>query len=271
MAAEGRYSRNELLFGAVGQKLIGEANVGVVGLGGLGSHIGQQLAYLGVLDYVLVDADEVTESSLNRLIGASVDEVGTKKVAVAARLIQTVQPEARIVPVEALLPAEEAFEALADRSYVFGCLDEDPPRQQLTDFTTQRGITYIDTASDVFPEGEYGGRIVTAKGHGCLFCLGEIDQEELRRAGMSPDQRRADDEIYGVSRDALAEAGPSVVSLNGVVASLAVDEFMVDVTGMGEPVRFINYRADQRTVGRRAAEPEPRCPYCSRWPTSESA
>ena len=141
MAAEGRYSRNELLFGAEGQKRIGAAAVGVVGLGGLGSHIVQQLAYLGVRDYVLVDADEVSESSLNRLIGASTDDVGAKKVAVAKRLIGIVQRDARVVPVEALLPDEEALDALADRGYVFGCLDEDPPRLQLTDFTTQRGIT----------------------------------------------------------------------------------------------------------------------------------
>ena len=263
MAAEGRYSRNELLFGAEGQKRIGAAAVGVVGLGGLGSHIVQQLAYL--------DADEVSESSLNRLIGASTDDVGAKKVAVAKRLIGIVQRDARVVPVEALLPDEEALDALADRGYVFGCLDEDPPRLQLTDFTTQRGITYIDTASDVFPEGEYGGRIVTAKGNGCLFCLDEINQEQLRRAGMSSDQRRADDEIYGVTRDELAEAGPSVVSLNGVVASLAVNEFMVDVTGIGEPARFITYRADQRAVRRRTNEPHPGCPCCSRWPARESA
>lgn len=269
MAAEGRYSRNELLFGTEGQKRIGEAKVGIVGLGGLGSHVGQQLAYLGVLDYVLVDADEVTGSSLNRLIGARAEDVGTKKVMVAKQLIETIQAEARVVPTEALLPADAAFEALADRCYVFGCLDEDLPRLQLTDFTTQRGITYVDTASDVFSEGEYGGRIVTARGDGCLFCLGEIDQEELRRASLSADQRRADDEIYGVSRDALAEAGPSVVSLNGVVASLAVNEFMVAVAGMDEPARFINYRADQRAVRRRTNEPQPQCPYCSRWPAGE--
>ncbi len=72
---EMRYSRNEGLFGAEGQRLIGETKVTIVGLGGLGCHIAQQTAYLGVVDYRLVDGDHVTESSLNRLVGARPDDV----------------------------------------------------------------------------------------------------------------------------------------------------------------------------------------------------
>jgi hypothetical protein len=65
---------------------------------------------------------------------------------------------------------------------------------------------------------------------------------------MSPDEREIDRRIYGVDRDALARAGPSVVSVNGVVASLGVTEFMAHVTGLREPVRQLTYRADLGTV-----------------------
>jgi molybdopterin-synthase adenylyltransferase len=267
LAAEGRYSRNELLFGYEGQKQIGEAGLGIVGLGGLGSHIA--LAYLGVLDYVLVDADEVSESSLNRLIGANGDDVGTKKVTVARRLIGTVQPEARIVPVEALLPAEEALESLSDRSYVFGCLDEDPPRLQLIDFTSQRGITYIDAASDVFPGASTGGR--SSRGRASVACSAWARSTSRTSVGGACRPINVKQMTrYTASAEACWRKRPSLVSLNGVVASLAVNEFMVDVTGMSEPVPFTNYRADQRMVGRRAAGPNPQCPYCSCWPTGES-
>ncbi len=65
-----RLWRNEALFGAEGQRRIAQTKVAIVGLGGLGSHVAQQLAYLGVADYALVDPDIVTDSSLNRLVGA---------------------------------------------------------------------------------------------------------------------------------------------------------------------------------------------------------
>jgi molybdopterin/thiamine biosynthesis adenylyltransferase len=44
---ESRYSRNIALFGEEGQRKIAATAVAVVGLGGLGSHVAQQLAYLG--------------------------------------------------------------------------------------------------------------------------------------------------------------------------------------------------------------------------------
>jgi molybdopterin/thiamine biosynthesis adenylyltransferase len=266
LAANGRYPRNELLFGAEGQRRIKGARVGIVGLGGLGSQVAQQLGYLGVLDFVLVDSDTVTESSLNRLIGAGADDVGTAKIAVADRMLTTIQPDVRVITKETMLPDVPAQDALSDTAYIFGCLDEDSPRLTLTELATSLGITYLDLASDVLPDGEYGGRIVVAKGNGCLYCLGEIDQEALRRASLSEDQRRAHDAIYGIDRDDLDEAGPSVVSLNGVVASLAVNEFMLDVTALDKPARFILYYGKQRRIRKRTTEPEPGCPYCGRWP-----
>ena len=267
MDADGRYSRNELLFGAEGQAKIAKSKVGIVGLGGLGSHTAQQLAYLGVLDYALVDADDVTESNLNRLIGAVPEDIGTEKVAIAERMIKGIQPVARVTTITAMVPGDEISDALADRSCIFGCLDHETPRLQLTEFAASRGIVYIDAASDV-DDGEFGGRVVVARGSGCLHCLDVIDQEELRLEGLTPDQRTAHDEIYGVPQGALDQAGPSVVSVNGVVASLAVTEFMAHTTGLREPVPYLNYRGRFGIVTRPDAKPAPGCPYCSRWPAS---
>jgi len=45
--ASDRYSRNEGMLGADGQQAIARTAVAIIGLGGLGSHIAVQLAYLG--------------------------------------------------------------------------------------------------------------------------------------------------------------------------------------------------------------------------------
>src|SRR6266511_5683611 len=65
---EDRYARHIPLFGAEGQERIGAASVAMVGLGGLGSQVAQQLAYLGVSRFHLMDGDVVSTSNLNRLI-----------------------------------------------------------------------------------------------------------------------------------------------------------------------------------------------------------
>jgi hypothetical protein len=54
-----------------------------------------------------------------------------------------------------------------------------------------------------------------------------------------------------------------VVSLNGVVASLAVTEFMVFVTGMRAPAGQLIYRGETPVVRRVVDEPEPGCYFCN--------
>src|SRR4051812_47499223 len=93
-----RYSRNTALFGAAGQARVAGTRALIAGLGGLGCHVGQQLAYLGVTDFGLIDHDITTPSSLNRLVGSLPADVGDKtaKVAVSQRLITAIQPAADV-------------------------------------------------------------------------------------------------------------------------------------------------------------------------------
>ncbi len=265
MRSEGRYARHMGLFGVGGQELIASCRVSIVGLGGLGSHLAQQLAYLGVTDFLLVDADTVSESNLNRLIGASSEDLGQSKVDLAERMIRTIQPDATVDPQACWLTEDAEPAGLSGVQVIFGCVDEDPTRLDILRFASSHAIAYVDLASDVTSEGEFGGRIVFGKdGERCLSCLGELDQHALARSRMSDEQRAADDEIYGVDRAALVDGGPSVVSINGVVASLAVTEFMCWRTGLREPAGFLTYRGDLGTVSRRGqVEERPPCLYCA--------
>lgn len=261
-----RYERQARLFGAVGQRRIEDARVGVIGLGGLGSHVIQQLAYLGVRSYVLIDNDLVSLSNLNRLVGAEPDDVEQQaaKVAIAERSIARIQPKSRTRPVKADLTQQIAAAELTSVDIAFGCVDNDGARLRLTEHAAMRNLPYIDLATDIDPEADwYGGRVVFAKdGERCLFCLGELDQHELARASMSEEQRLADDRMYGIDRAALEGTGPAVVSINGVVASLAVTEFMAWITGLREPIGHLVYRGEQGVVRVNRDEPAPDCYFC---------
>jgi hypothetical protein len=271
-----RYSRNEALFGAEGQRRIRETKVAIVGLGGLGSHTAQQLAYLGVEDYGLVDFDIVTDSSLNRLVGAQDGDVEarTKKIAVANRMITSIKPEAAVDPVDARITEAGVEAVIARADIVFGCLDRDLARLQLTELCARYGRTLFDLASDVTGEDDelhYGGRVVLCDGNRCLACLALLDQREMARDSMSPDQREAHDRIYGVRKNALGDTGPMVVSINGAVASIAVTEFMALVTGLRAPFTNLWYYAERQAVRRSTDQPAPDCYYCRGiWGTASS-
>jgi len=154
MSEQSRFSRNELLFGREGQAKIAATTVAIVGLGGLGSHIAQQLAYLGTEEFVLIDADRVTVSNLNRMIGATLDDVAaaTPKVLVARRQVQTIRPDARVRSFDAWIVDAEARAAAGSCNVLFGCLDEDPPRLRLVELSSTNKLAYFDLATDVSEE-----------------------------------------------------------------------------------------------------------------------
>lgn len=264
-----RYERQIRLFCSHGQESISEAHVAVLGAGGLAAPLIQQLAYLGVMGFTVADSDVVTGTSLNRVIGAGPADVGQHKVTVADALIRAIQPSARVTALPVDLPDEAITSAIASSTVVIGCFDRETPRLVATDQCSSAGVPYVDLATEVLATGGgavFGGRIVVAAdGAGCVSCLDVLDNAELARERMTDGQRQVDDAIYGVERDALGGSGPSVVTLNSVVASLAATEIMCLLTGLRPVCRQLVYRGDLGTVGRPRETGRDGCPYCMRW------
>jgi molybdopterin-synthase adenylyltransferase len=265
-----RLSRNELLFGREAQTRLRQMHVAVVGLGGLGSHVVQQLAYLGVNRFTLVDHDVVEESNLNRLVGAGYADIGMKKVDIASRVIESIDPTVKVHAFFEMIEAIQVKSAVRRSDVIFGCVDRDLPRLELTDLSARGSLPYFDLASDTGDNRRlwYGGRVVFSNGSGCLSCLGLLDQEEMRRDLLSPEHRDAHDSAYGLDSAVLEGPGPSIVSVNGVVSSLAVTLFMEFVTGLSEPPRHLRYLGEQRVLRVSLDEPDPQCFYCNLWRAS---
>jgi molybdopterin-synthase adenylyltransferase len=206
-----RYSRQSFL-GAQAQTQFTDCVVGLVGLGGGGSHIAQQLAHLGFQQYVLFDAQTVDESNLNRLVGATTADVETcqLKVAIAERLIRSLQAEARIEVHECRWQDEPL--ALRRCDLVFGSVDGLQERRELEACTRRFLIPYIDIGLDVTSIGDEppilaGQVVLSMPGDYCMRCMGMLTERAL-----------ADEvSLYG-------QAGPhpQVVWANGVLASTAI-------------------------------------------------
>ena len=268
VADSARYDRNARFFGQSGQDALAAANVAVVGVGGLGTHVVQQLSLLGVGSLVLIDSEEVDETNRNRYVGLRHDDPvpGMPKVELGRRLAGEVNPEVEVVPIAECLRSQPAFDAIIESHYVFGCLDNDGSRLILNELCLAYGKPYFDLASDIVEEGtSYGGRVcVVGDDTGCLVCYDELDLRAAQVDLMSDRQRKDYADIYGIQLSDLGRVGPSVVSINGVVASLGVTEFMLMATGVPRrPSKVLKYYGERGVITTPTRSPDPDCYHCT--------
>lgn len=248
-----QFSRQILAFGTEGQKTIINTTVGVVGLGGIGSCVVQMLSYLGIMNFVLVDDDRVEESNLNRLIGAVREDVAnkTEKVKVAQRIIKSINPKANVSILGNLrsLPAIEHLSTVP--SVIFGCVDNDSARMILNDLAAAYEKILIDCATEIQADKNgitnFGGRVVIAKpGDFCLWCANQIDAR-MAKEELETDNEKSFRKAHGYGLGATVPA-PAVISLNTIIAGLAVTEFIMLLTGIRKPERMLTYKGMNRGI-----------------------
>jgi hypothetical protein len=277
MNTDDRYTRQEALFGAAGQRLLSGTRVGILGVGGLGSIVAMELGYAGIGRFVLIDPDRVSVSNLNRLVGSIADDADlhSTKTSVTARMLGAIAPASEVSTVTEPFDHPDAAASLGDVDVVMVCVDQDAVRLEASRFLTELAIPYFDLASDTGSTAGgawYGGRVLfSGEGERCPVCMDLLDQHALARARMTASQRMEEGKIYGVEQNALTTSGPSVISINAVVASLAVGELIKWRTGLGTPAGLLTYRGDLGVVMRAAQEYVDDCFYCEGWGSTRRA
>ena len=272
-----RFDRQVKFFGREGQERLAAASVAVVGVGGLGSHVVQQLSFLGVRAIVPIDAQELDLTNRNRLIGVREDDPipDTRKVDIAERTAKLIDSAIVVDKVFDSFVSTGGFAAIAGADYVFGCLDSEGARLALTELCAAYAKPYVDVSSEILPDDtvDYGGQVCIAwSGNGCLICMNVLNRAEAAVDLAGPEEHRHQAEIYGISLEQLNHAGPSVVSINGTAASLAVTEFMLGVTGIRAPNRLLTYYGRTGKVTVSTDNPAPDCYYCKGlWGTGDRA
>lgn len=204
-------SKRQSFLGERSDKVLAALRVGIVGLGGGGSHVAQQLAHVGVGNFVLVDPDRIEASNLNRLVGGTAADVRAKrwKTTIATRQVRRVAPRAHVREIKSEWQGEA--ECLRDCDILIGCLDSFVGRRELEVAARRFLIPYIDIGMDVNEfEGRYAivGQIaLSMPGRPCLRCMGVVRDADVV----------AEAQAYGA-----AGGKPQVVWPNGLLASVAV-------------------------------------------------
>lgn len=254
-----RFDRQVAIFGTDGQARIQAAKVVLVGYGGLGTFVLPQLCLLGVKDLTVIEHETFSATNRNRYLGFRHSDydtrtgVGVDKVVVAERIAKGIDPDISIRLIRDRIESRDAFEAVMCANVVIACLDSDGPRAILNEICVAYGVTYIDLASEVFDDGSFGGRVAVVDGGvGCLSCMADgLDQTEVRRYLADEQQLENEAKVYGMDKRRLGGGtGPAVVDLNGIIASLGVQEFKLHLTMRELRSRYLNYRGQLKVISK---------------------
>ena len=213
------------VWGPGGEARVHAARVGVVGVGGGGSHVIQQLAHVCVHELVGVDADLLEDHNRSRVVGTEHRDVGKKKLRAMERIVRKASDgRTSFTPVDEVFPSPKTLAALARCDVVVGCVDKLHTRKLLQEFAWQHAIPLIDIGlsiqpTPIFYRPSIGGQVfIGIPGGPCMWCARILTQAALD----------AEKDEHGYVRGG-GEA--QVVSLNGLLASQAVTEVLNLLTG----------------------------------------
>ena len=125
--------RTELLIKEEGIERLQNANILIVGLGGVGSFAAEFLVRSGIGNLTIVDGDTVDITNINRQLPALNSTIGKNKTDVVAERILDINPKINLKKINEFLEPERMEEILTQEKfdYVLDCIDSLSPKLAL--------------------------------------------------------------------------------------------------------------------------------------------
>lgn len=141
-----RYQRNLHMISISQQKQLFHSKVAVVGAGGLGGYVLEQLARLGVGRLISIDDDVFEEHNLNRQLLATPSNLGRAKVEVAAERINEINPAVSLTPVKKFFSADNGVDLLQGVDCVVDAVDNVTARLEMAKVCQRLNIPLVHAA-----------------------------------------------------------------------------------------------------------------------------
>ncbi|OEF96161.1 thiamine biosynthesis protein ThiF [Desulfuribacillus alkaliarsenatis] len=141
-----RYQRNRNTLAISEQLALFNKKVAVVGCGGLGGYIIEEVARLGIGSIELIDADVFEEHNLNRQLLAKIDNLGISKTEVAKARVNEINPICDAKAHDIAFDMLNGVELLRGVDLVFDALDCISTRLKLVDVTSELNIPMVHGA-----------------------------------------------------------------------------------------------------------------------------
>lgn len=224
------FDRSVRAFGGAIQSVLGSLRVAVVGCGGTGSAVIEQLVRLGVRHFQIFDPDTLAASNLTRVYGSYPDNVGHPKVQVMASHIARIAPDAKVAFEQSAITEQHTAKQLLDADVIFGCTDDNAGRLVLSRIATYFMTPVIDCGVRLSGpvgaqlEGIDGRVTVLGPGAACLVCRDRIDFTRAAAEVLTPEEH--DLRVAEGYAPSMPDVEPAVVAYTTQVAAAAVSELL---------------------------------------------
>lgn len=232
--SEELFERTLQAFGRGTTHYLSNLTVGVAGVSGTGSIVAEQLMRLGVKRLVLVDDDAVEVRNLGRILNSTTKDAKEQvnKALMMKRAYDNINMGTEVISAPTVISVPQTVHWLSQCDLLFGCLDSTDGRMHLNRISTFYSIPYIDLgvklASDHGQITEISGAIRYVRPDGAsllsmkAYSPERLASDSLRRNDPAAYHARlAEKYIIGAT-----ESSPAVISVNMLVAALAVQELL---------------------------------------------
>lgn len=227
------FDRQVRAFGPDLQPLLASLHIGVVGAGGTGSPLAEQLVRLGVGTLSLFDGDVLEATNVTRVYGSTLKDVRRPKAEVLGEHLRGIGLGTDLRIFSRYISDEATARELRACDIVFGCTDKEAPRALLVQLCLRYVIPVIDMGVTISSAGgrirDVTGRVTTLlPGEACLFCRERISPERIRLEQL-PEAERRGLVAEGYAPE-LGTRDPAVVMFTTAVAAQAVTELVHRLT-----------------------------------------
>ena len=288
------YDRQARLFGDKGQSLLKGAKVGIIGAGGVGALLGSYMARLGVGHIIAVDPDRIDITNLPRVPGATrfdartlltsggrpkwLQEFGrrisARKVHIMRRVAHRANWDIRFEGIFGDVVDDAIAMRFRDCDFLFLAADTHQSRLVFNTLVHQYLIPGVQVGSKVSVDNITGDIIdvfsvvrPVLPDTGCLWCAKLINQARLAEESLSEEKREHQMYVEEVQ-------APSVVTLNGIGASHAANEFLFSWTGLRNPTseeQYLFHKPRERKTTMMTPLRKDECTECGVGPGSRRA
>lgn len=239
-----RYSRQILIpdIGTEGQQTLLDAQVAIIGAGGLGSPVAMYLAAAGIGHITIVDDDHVEISNLQRQLLHGDADIGRPKAESAADTLRQINPDIQIEARTARLDDAQLKQLAGDADVLVDASDNFATRFAVNAASVDTGTPLVSGAA-IRMEGQLSVFLPARADSPCYRCL--------YREGEEPDQTCTDNGVLA----------PVV----GVIGSLQALEVLKILLKLGDSLcgRLLVFDGRHHEWRNIKFAPDPACPVCS--------
>lgn len=204
--------------------------VAVIGCGGTGAAVAEQVHRMGVARLILIDHDTVdTESNVRRMLGSTMQDADQyphpyKVDVVARRLRETGLPGTEVFAIAGDVRDEQVFRTILDADIAICTTDTHSSRAVLNDAAYAYALPLIDVGARVSTrsgalEGLVAERRIVTPERPCLWCTQSISRSQVAMENMDP-ARRAGLQAEGYVAGGGTAHEASIISLNVLASAL---------------------------------------------------